>query len=343
MELSLDGRRFLERGLPFNIYDLRVIGLEPCIGPLTECSEVRIKTTGLVKTEIQKVRIDFPKDLMWPSRQLPAYYDHTTSEIVFTMPELTAEVRRGIDKAAAESKAIQGSEEGSPSGADDPAAEAAEEEAIDINGGLGGLEVFVELSLNGQNFTEDRVHFTYHGAFEPLNIRVVAPPEGVVSEQADPKAAKGKKGEESSDLQLVHPGSKLACEVRNLIHTESASIRADLSTKIGEEEPVFFQTIEFPATIELVTPMPAAPAGDDEKKGKKDAVPAGEEEMQPPVEMLVGYAPSIRTEDLPDASAVLVMGNMQASLNGQYFLPIADAQTWRLQPVAPETGAGEEA
>merc|ERR1719183_1006765 len=132
------------------------------------------------------------------------------------MPELTAEVRRGIDKATAEAKAAQTPEDGSPSG-DDAGGEPAEEDEVqvDVNGGLAGLEVFVELSLNGQNFTEDRVHFTYHGAFEPANIRMIAPPEGVVVEQADPKAAPKKgKGEESTEQLLVYPGSKLACEVR---------------------------------------------------------------------------------------------------------------------------------
>merc|ERR1719253_186465 len=216
MELSLDGKRFLDRGLPFNIFDLRVTGLEPCIGPLTECSEVRIKTTGLVKTEIQKVRLDFPKDLMRPphelSRVLPAHYDHTTGEVVFSTPDLSAEVRRGIDKAAAEAQSGQEPDD-SPSGdqaAEEPAEGEEEAPLVDINGGLAGLEVFVELSLNGQNFTEDRVHFTYHGSFEPVNIKVIAPPEGVAiePEAAAAKAPAGKKkGEDAGggDMALVHP------------------------------------------------------------------------------------------------------------------------------------------
>lgn len=350
MELSLDGKRFLDRGLPFNIFDLRVVGLEPCIGPLTECSEVRIKTTGLVKTEIQKVRMDFPKDLGWPPRVLPAHYDHRTGEVAFSMPDLSAEVRRGIDKAAAEASLTQAPlEDGSPNGDGSPSGEGEEateeggQAPIDINGGLAGLEVFVELSLNGQNFTEDRVHFTYHGGFEPTSIRVIAPPEGVVVEQADPKAAKaGKKGEESTEMLLVHANSKLACEVRNLIHTQSATIRADLSTKVGDEEPQPFRTVEFSAKVEKVAPLPAAAAGDDDKKGKKDAPPAGEEEALPPIDMLVGFAPSVRTEDLPDPSATLLMSNMAVSLNGQFYVPIADAIAWKLQPLAPVPVADEE-
>lgn len=349
MELSLDGRRFLDRGLPFNIYDLRVTGLEPCLGPLTECTEVRIKTSGLVKTEIQKVRIDFPKDLMMPSRQLPAHYDHTTGEVAFAMPELSAEVRRGLDKAASETRGAR-SAEPSPAGGDPPGDPAEEEEeeapAVDVNGGLAGLEVFVELSLNGQNFTEDRVHFTYHGTFEPASIRVIAPPEGGIpaDHQADTKGDKGKKkgGEESSDMLLVYPGSKLACEVRNLVHSESAAIRAELTTKVGDEEPQPFRTVEFPATIALVTPAPEHAQDDAGKKGKKDAEPAADEEAAEPIEMLVAFAPAIRTEDLPDPSAILIMNNLAASLNGQQFLPIAEAVTWRLQPQAPERKATAE-
>merc|ERR1719198_317336 len=101
------------------------------------------------------------------------------------MPELSAEVRRGVDKATEEAKLAREleKEDASPTGEEGAeAAEEGEEEAldVDINGGLAGLEVFVELSLNGQTFTEDRVHFTYHGAFEPTSIRVIAPPEGMV-------------------------------------------------------------------------------------------------------------------------------------------------------------------
>jgi len=350
MELSLDGRKFLDRTMPFNIYDLRVLGLEPSLGPLTECTEVRIRTTGLVKTEIQKVRIDFPKDLGWPSRTLPASYDHMTGEVVFTMPELTAEVRRGIDKAAEAKLARIPPDDVSPGGGEgaEDAEEEEEEEPFDVNGGLAGLEVFVELSLNGQNFTEDRVHFTYHGAFAPTSIRVIAPPEGGVADAAaaDPKAAAGKKGEkkgeEPAGALLVHPGSKLACEIRNLAHTECAAIRADITTKVGDEEPQPFRTVEFPAKIELVTPVAAAAAEPEDKKGKKDAAPAGDDEALPEVEMLVAFAPFVKTEDLPDPTAILFMTNVAASLNGQNFVPIAEAVAWRLQPQAPEPVVGDE-
>lgn len=255
-------------------------------------------------------------------------------------------MRRGLDKAAAEAKEGQTPEDGSPGNAEDAVADSMEEVSpVDINGGLAGLEAFVELSLNGQNFTEDRVHFTYHGAFEPVSIRVIAPPDGVAVEDAGAGAPaakgkdKGKKGEDTgSELVLVHPGSKLACEIRDLIPTESAMIRAELSTKVGDEEPQPFRTVEFAAQIEKVSPAPAAPVVDDTSKGKKDkdAAPPPDEEAAVPIDMLVAFAPSIRTEDLPDPSATLIMGSMAASLNGKYFVQIADAVTWRLQPIPPE-------
>ena len=34
---------------------------------------------------------------------------------------------------------------------------------MDPDGGLNGLPVPVELTLNGQNYTEDRVEFVYYG------------------------------------------------------------------------------------------------------------------------------------------------------------------------------------
>lgn len=349
LELSLDGKRFLDRGLPFNIYDLRVTGLEPCLGSLTESTEVRLKTTGCVQTEIQKIRIDFPKELGWPSRILPGQFDHRTGEITFSMPELSAEVRRNIDKAVAESKAAAPAveaEEGAATAEDgeapaEPTDAVEETQAVDMNGGLAGLEVFVELSLNGQNFTEDRVHFTYHGAFEPTTIRVLSMPEGFTARSGDPKD-KGKKGEETTTMLEVYPGSELACEVQNLIQTPYASIRVDLLTKVGEDEPAPFRTVELPSRIQMVAPAAPPSAMDDDRKGKKGEAPPAEEEPLPDVEMLVTTVPSIRTEELPDPSAQLLMCNMAVSLNGQCYVPITADPTWRLLPLPPEGGATEE-
>jgi len=373
VELSLDGRQFLGRALPFSVYDLRVIGLMPNLGPLLEPTEVRLKTTGLVKTDVQRVRIDFPKDLRWPSRNLPARYDHRNGEIVFTMPELSAEVRRCIEdqrmgSSASKPDLVGGSRSGEPGSKDGGEAsggvggsegasraspelgESTEEAASsDNSGGLAGLEVFVELSLNGQSYTEDRINFTYYGEFEPRAVRVVAPPEGMVSEapKDDPKAAKGKKGmEEVVEPMLVHPGSKLACEVRGIKRTEHGALRAELFTKVGEDEPKLFKTVELAAFVDLVSPLPPASGltDDDVKKVKaKEAAPPVEEDALTPIDMLCAYAPFVRSEDIPEG-ATLYMQNFLAALDGQHFQPCGSEPTrWRLEPkplepVLPQDG-----
>jgi len=96
VELSLDGRQFLSRSLPFSIFDLRVTGLAPNTGPLVAETEVRIRATGLPRAEIKqlrKVRVDFPKDLRWSSRVINAKYDYVAEEIYFNMPDLSSEVQ----------------------------------------------------------------------------------------------------------------------------------------------------------------------------------------------------------------------------------------------------------
>jgi hypothetical protein len=347
IEVSLDGRRYLDRGYPFNVYDMRVTGLDPPLGSLTASTKVTIQTTGMVKTEIQQVRLDFPRDLDWPAEShpakdpIPAEYDNTTGEVWFMMPALTKQVRLAVDEERDKLKSIP-EQEGLPqettTNPDDQVDAVTNaplgEDAIDLDGGLAGLEVFVELSLNGQNFTEDRVHFTYHGAFEPLRLRVLAPPDGVaVPEEKAPKG--GKKGEESQESPLVLSGSKISCEVGNLVATECAALRADVFTKVGEDEPKLLQTIDLPAQIELVAPKGSTPPPEDKKGGKKGEV-VEEEEPASPIEMLVALIPFIPQSRLPDPSAVLYMENFSASLNGQNFMPIKEGVTWRLEAQADE-------
>jgi len=336
-----NGELNFDRGYPFNIYDMRVTGLQPSLGSLTESTEVTIQTTGLVKTEIQEVRLDFPRDLEWPSQRIPASYDHTTGEVRFRMPELAREVRRAIDDERGRMGPQNGAEDQDITANPDDLIGAVGEmplgdEGVDVNGGLAGLEVFVELSLNGQNFTEDRVHFTYHGAFEPLRVRVLAPPDGATIPEEPSKAAKGgKKADDSHEPPLVLPGSKISCEVGNIVTTDCPSLRADVFTKVGEEEPQLLRTVDIPAQIELVAPTRASPPPED-KKDKKGAPADHEEEPAAPVETLVAYAPAILQSSLPDPSAVIYLENFSASLNGQNFMPLKESVTWRLHPQADE-------
>mmetsp|Transcript_137116 Transcript_137116/g.292870 ORF Transcript_137116/g.292870 Transcript_137116/m.292870 type:complete len:1018 (+) Transcript_137116:53-3106(+) len=351
VELSLDGRQYLSRALPFSIFDLRVTDLVPNTGSLLAETEVRIGARGLPRADVKqlrKVRIDFPKDLRWPSRVISAKYDYCTEEIYFNMPSLSGEVKQRVDEMRATTAAVQAEatlpEGGSQAGDGEEGDEAPPaEDPIDPNGGLGGLEVFVELSLNGQNFTEDRISFTYHPALVPSEVRLLSMPEGFVKEEAavkeDPKAKKGGKGavaatEEPVDTALV-PGAKVGCATKGISESAYAVLRVDVMTKVGEEDMQLLKAMDLPASVELLAPPVATP---DSKAGS----PTPAEEAPQPVETLTAVAPSIRTEDVPEG-ALLFLQNFQVSLNGQYFVSCPAASAMRLEPLPPETEEGQEA
>jgi len=340
VELSLDGRQYLSRSLSFSIFDLRVTGLAPNTGPLVAETEVRIRATGLPRAEIKqlrKVRVDFPKDLRWSSRVINAKYDYVAEEIYFNMPDLSSEVQQRLEEmrvsaAAEESVAAPAGEEEAENEAD---AAPAEKEPSDPDGGLGGLEVFVELSLNGQNFTEDRVSFTYHPGLVPGEMRLLEKVEGAAVVDAaakeDPKAKKGGKGpavEETTETSLT-PGSKIACPTRGLSETVYAMLRAEVMTKVGEEDMELLKVVTMPATVE----MGDASAGTPDPRGASPTL--GEEGAQPSA-MLTALVPSVKSEEVPEG-AVLYLHNFQASLNGQYFVPCpAGAGAMKLEPLPPE-------
>eukprot|EP00442_Polarella_glacialis_P002021 CAMPEP_0115161464 /NCGR_PEP_ID=MMETSP0227-20121206/71352_1 /TAXON_ID=89957 /ORGANISM="Polarella glacialis, Strain CCMP 1383" /LENGTH=977 /DNA_ID=CAMNT_0002573429 /DNA_START=73 /DNA_END=3006 /DNA_ORIENTATION=- len=295
VQLSLDGNNYLERELPFQIYDLRVTGLEPNLGSLVQTSQVRIKTMGQVSTDILKVRLDFPKDL-WASRTLPAFIDHTTGEIFFTMPELEAEVRQRSEEVAALAQASSdGDEAGAP--AEDP------------DGGLAGLEVFVELSLNGQNFTEDRIRFTYHGGIQPDVVKALAGPDGKAKEEAH----------DSGDSS-AHAGSKLGVITKGLPGQDPATLtfcalRAEMVSGEGEAAEVV-KVVDMEAHVE--------------------AVPGAGEDAEP-VYMVVALAPSVRAQDVPEG-APLFLRHFQVALNGQCFTACSEQAPMKLEPVPASAG-----
>jgi len=349
IELSLDGRAFLPRALPFAVFDLKVKGLEPNLGPLNDGTEVFIRTDGFVQTDIQRVRLDFPKDLGWPSKLVPAAYDHTTGDVSFVMPDLSAEVRQRADEdramvAALASQVVE--PEVGADGGDAPAAaadaEVAAATAADPDGGLGGLEVFVELSLNGQNFTEDRIHFTYHSQLVAGALEVMAPPEGVVIEQPkeDPKAKKGKGAavEEPPAVVQAMAGSKLGAELRaGAAETAFAAIRAELVTKVGDEEPQPFKVVDMPATLELLPVRAPTPPPPDPKAPAPPPPVAEDQQMR---DMLVAFAPGVRFEDLPEGAA-LFMRAFQVSLNGKCFVACPELPPVKLEPLPKEAVAQE--
>jgi len=340
VDVSLDGKQFLTRSLPFNVFDLRVKSLEPNIGPLTSNTSVTIKTSGLVQTEIQRVRIDFPRDLDYPSRILPARYDNRTHEITFDMPDLSDEVRQHVEKLTEEAKAsaevaAELAQARAATGLGEPD-EAAEEILVDPDGGLSGLEVFVELSINGQHFTEDGVRFTYHGSVQAGAMRMLAPPEGVAVEAAAPAgkpAAKGKPAavEEPAE-EKWHPGAKIGCQLTGaLAGTEDSPycrLRVPLFTRVADGGLEPFKTVELPAIIEMLPAVASgSPAGDDQ------------EQLPPQPTVTAVLDVRIRKEDLPE-EAVLLIQNFGASLNGQCFVPCGvDMPLIILVPVATEEGS----
>eukprot|EP00929_Paragymnodinium_shiwhaense_P001429 TRINITY_DN101669_c0_g1_i1.p1 TRINITY_DN101669_c0_g1~~TRINITY_DN101669_c0_g1_i1.p1 ORF type:complete len:1071 (-),score=245.34 TRINITY_DN101669_c0_g1_i1:172-3384(-) len=338
VELSLDGKKYLGNPLKLSVYELRVVGLEPSCGPLAEGTQVTIKTTGLVRSEIQFVRLDFPAELGYPSRQLPATYDPTIGEITFSMPDLAAEVRENMERGKEMTKAAAADSTGDDTPDGEQGTEAsptdaeAEALAVDTSGGLAGLQVFVELSLNGQNFTEDRVAFTYHGDISVEALELVALPEGAAAEPPPADAGKDKKGkgkaaeEPAAASKAWAAGYKVGCPITGTIQggSKAACIRTQLLIKVGDEEPKPWRVEDMPGTCEEILPVSASGS------------PVPGEEPPKPREMLTVVLPGIRTEDLPEPSAQILMSKFQASLNGQHFVDLPEMPPVSLPALPPE-------
>ncbi|CAK0872837.1 unnamed protein product [Prorocentrum cordatum] len=330
VELSLDGRTYLPRALPLSVYDLRVTALEPNTGSLLEQTQVKVRGAGLVPSDVHRVRLDFPQELGWKRRQLPASLDLTTGEVSFTMPDLAAEVRERADAA--------------------------------LGAGRVEPQVSVELSLNGQNFTRDGVPFTFHGPLRPAAVCLLALPEGYVAEEPPDPKAKGKKAApEEAEPRPLPPAAKLGCAVEGLCPAGDAAapsfavLRADLLVRAAapaeqgkkakgkaaepedEEEPVLLRVVDLPALVETITPKAPSPPPPDPKDKNPQAPP--EPEPLTPVEMITALTPAIRSEELPAAGCTLLLANFQVSLNGQAFVPcpVGDgASGMRLEPLPPE-------
>lgn len=336
VELSLDGKLYLPRTLPFTVFDLRITGLEPNVGPLDASTVVKIKSEGFAKTNIQRVRLDFPKDLGWPSRLLPASFNQNTGEVSFEVPDLVAEVRQRTDEERSTKESLTAVSAELETAADgDPADPVDDAEVAGVivspDGGLAGLEVFVELSLNGQNFTQDRMHFTYYGQVVPGILEVLALPEGVQADPVaqDPKTKKGKGAAEDSTELLAVPGAKLGVELRaGVCDTGFAALQAELVTKTGEEEPQFFKVMDLPGTIES---LPLVPAGTP-TPASPDKVSADDTQLR---DVITALAPGIRAEDLPEG-ATLFMTQFKVSLNGQAFIACPECPLIKLETLQKE-------
>jgi hypothetical protein len=180
VDVSLDGCRYFQTPLPFQLYDLKIVGLSPNCGPLDDTTTVTPITEGLIKSTRNWCRAEFP-DFLDVRHDLPAEYNHTAHEITIAMPSLKQHVTQRVEAMRA---ALPPPIERMPEDEEDGAADKElPEMEVDPDGGLGGLRVPVEVTLNLQNYTDDRAEFIYYGK---LGLSEVEVGEGVDKEQPLP-------------------------------------------------------------------------------------------------------------------------------------------------------------
>mmetsp|Transcript_38193 Transcript_38193/g.82341 ORF Transcript_38193/g.82341 Transcript_38193/m.82341 type:complete len:960 (+) Transcript_38193:53-2932(+) len=286
--VSLDGHNYMQRSLPFKIFDIHVAELHPTLGVLTENTEVRVKTVGFVQSDILKVRLEFPKDAGKAFKTVPAHYDHTTGDVIFSMPPLD------VPQAAPALDAEGGGEEAP-----------AETEAPEA---LAGMEVKVELSLDGQTFTEDHVHFCYVGDIQPEVIKLLANPDGNPPEE-DPKAKTGKNKNPEDEFVTLQKGSKIGCVTAGLpsIALDAPLLRCGLS---ADAEGEVVQTLDMAAQVESI------------------ATADGEEELH-----FIALVPE--PPENPNGGPWFVK-RFQVSMNGQSFRACPEQPPMKLEPLPPE-------
>lgn len=248
----------------------------------------------------------------WGNRELPAAYDNIINKVKFLMPELNAEVRQNVEVELSKiqerdrdfpTPQVVEQEGGEPAGGDENGEDQPIDpmEQIDQDGGLHALETIVELSLNGQNFTEDKISFTYYGTLVPEEVIVLAPAEG---QESKPDIA-----------APMPPGTVLGVAVAGLVYTEYAKMRFRLM-KIINEEPVEHQAaFELPAEIKFEEKEP----GDDTAAR----------------EMVTAKVPAVGAEDFGEDVTEVVMAEFEISLNGKHWVPCTKHEPLKLELVQP--------
>mmetsp|Transcript_17759 Transcript_17759/g.41184 ORF Transcript_17759/g.41184 Transcript_17759/m.41184 type:complete len:1052 (+) Transcript_17759:102-3257(+) len=375
VELSLDGRSFMQHALQFNVYDLHVTGVEPNIGPSAGSTEVSIQAKGFVKSASPKVRLYFPDEIGFEPRELDASYDDSLGKLYFIMPSMThwsQEALEGEEELGdedvltdpggeAEAQQAEGAAEGGEALAEEAKAAGAPEADAEGSGGgtkadeeaelaesYAGMELIVELSIDGQNFTEDRIAFGFHGRLEATAPVHLAQPDGrppeVIKEETKPKGKAAKKDEVEAEVPGLPPGSKFGCEVRGTLPAipdglQMAAMRGELLTKVGEEEMTLLRPIALEAQVEHTAPPPAPPPSAPEK-AKKGEAPV-EEPPPEPRDMLCFSIPAVQAEELPEGAS-LYLGNLEASLNGQSFVKCAPMAPVKVAPIPRPVPVEEE-
>jgi hypothetical protein len=284
VDASLDGQRYFGTPLKFTVYDLQITGLSPNCGPLDQTTRVKPVTRGLIKSKKHWCRADFPEDVD-ARRDLPGKYDNTRHEIEITMPSLKEEVKKRVDLATA---ALPEPEVPDPAVDEDGALDVGEKQlpppAVDPDGGLNGLPVPVELTLNGQNYTEDRVEFVYYGHLDLGEVELELP-EGVTAEAGLP-----------IDQEML-------CPIQNLPEG------LELDTAV-----VVFKVVS------LTAEDPANPAPEDFVT--TETVPAALHYRGNDAVLLTNVPPILATrvpaEQPPEKATV----RLELSLNGQHFMEV---------------------
>jgi len=150
---------------PVHALQLEHRGAQPKLWSSHSKTRVTLVCEGLVQSERCICRADFPEDFSEDVRRiLYGEYDNTVHEISVAVPSLRQERLRRVDALeAANPKLVDRVEE---DGEDSALDAELPPPTVDPNGGLNGLRVPIELTLNGQNFTADGVEFVYYGELE---------------------------------------------------------------------------------------------------------------------------------------------------------------------------------
>jgi hypothetical protein len=304
VDASLDGKRYFGTPVKFQVYDLKVARLSPSCGPLGATTRVQPVAEGLVRSRILRCRADYPEEITpelagGPRRDLPGTYDSTTHRIAITMPSLEEEVKQRVDLMT---EALPPPVERFP---EDEGDAAMEQElappAVDPDGGLNGLRVPVELTLNGQNYTDDCAEFVYYGHLEP-GLALLSTGGGAIPDPV---------GEEP-----VPVGTELLFPVQNL------------PGQLDAQEAVVVFKVVSPTAADPANPTP-------EEFAFKETVPAaliyrGQDGV------LVLNSPGIlSTRVSAEAPPEKLSAHCELSLNGQHFLPVPGALTLQTRPPDP--------
>jgi hypothetical protein len=309
VDASLDGKRYFSTPLKFTLYDVRVTGLRPNCGPLDQQTKVTLVTEGLVKSSRQWCHAEFPD--MFPDgtpievrRDLPGTYDHTKHEITVDMPELKQQVAQQVEKLRA---AIPPNEPHEDIDEDDPGDEPGrrrsqmlEPEDCDPDAGLAGMRIPVELSLNGQNFTDDRTEFVYYGTLD------LSP--------AEPAVDGSRPDVDSSAPWPIN--TEIFCPI----------------AKLPEDLELDTALVRFMVLDPAVEPA----EGEDPTYLLKEDVDASLYYRGADAVLVTAVPPILGTRVNAEAPPASVNAQLELSLNGQHFLAVPGRITFETRPAEPE-------